>query len=134
MWLGGSALKSQELFGDGSQQVGISSGNQALKRCAFVGTNATSEVISSGLPFISAWLPDIKRRKHWTIGRASYCAGPERGDHNDVRSFTEDGQELLHTKLRSPTRATKSIFHVGIQVIMRRTNYYLISRAKCFNY
>src|ERR1700757_4875574 len=31
-----------------------------------------------------------------TIGRASYCAGPERGDHNDVRSFTEDGQELLH--------------------------------------
>ena len=31
-----------------------------------------------------------------TIGHASYCAGPDRGDHNDVRSFTEDGQELLH--------------------------------------
>ena len=38
------------------------------------------------------------------------------------------------TKLRCPTRATKSIFHVGMQVIMRKTNYYVISRAKCFNY
>src|SRR5467141_3286150 len=39
MWLVRSPLKSQELFGDGSRQVGISSGNQALTRCAFVVTN-----------------------------------------------------------------------------------------------
>src|SRR6266404_8286901 len=30
--------------------VGISSGNQALTRCAFVGTNQTDELITSGLP------------------------------------------------------------------------------------
>ena len=30
-------------------KVGISSGNQALKRCAFIGTNPTGELITSGL-------------------------------------------------------------------------------------
>jgi hypothetical protein len=33
-------------------KVGISSGNQALKRCAFVGTNPADEPITSGLPVI----------------------------------------------------------------------------------
>jgi hypothetical protein len=35
-------------------KVGISSGNQALKRCAFVSTNPTDEPITSGLPVIRA--------------------------------------------------------------------------------
>jgi len=35
-------------------KVGISSGNLALKRCAFVGINPTGELITSGLPVIRA--------------------------------------------------------------------------------
>jgi hypothetical protein len=35
---------------NGFVQVGISSGNQALTRCAFIGTNPTGELITSGLP------------------------------------------------------------------------------------
>jgi hypothetical protein len=31
-------------------EVGISSGNNPLTRCAFVGTNPTDELITSGLP------------------------------------------------------------------------------------
>src|SRR6267378_4337816 len=34
------------------REVGISSGNQVLTRCAFVGTNPTGELITSGLPVI----------------------------------------------------------------------------------
>src|SRR6266436_3437758 len=37
---------------DQSCEVGIASGNQALTRCAFVGTNPTDDSITSGLPVI----------------------------------------------------------------------------------
>jgi hypothetical protein len=51
MWLVRSPSKSQELFGDGSRQVGFS---PAIGRSiqALLGTNPTGELITSGLPVI----------------------------------------------------------------------------------
>ncbi len=37
---------------DEYRELGISSGKQPLKRCAFVGTNPTDEPITSALPVI----------------------------------------------------------------------------------
>jgi hypothetical protein len=42
MWLVRSPLKSQVLFGDGSRQVGLSSGNQTPMKCAFFRTDQFS--------------------------------------------------------------------------------------------
>src|SRR6266478_6208043 len=50
-----------------------------------------------------------KDRRLVQIGCANYGAGPERRDHNDVRAFTKDGQELLHQKKRTSHIRCKEI-------------------------
>jgi hypothetical protein len=42
------------------REVGISSGNQALTRCAFVGTNSTEQPIPSGSPVTQPTETDLR--------------------------------------------------------------------------
>jgi len=43
-------------------------------------------------------------------------------------------QELLRHQVAVPYPCDEKHISRGMQVIMRKTNYYLTSRAKCFNY
>ena len=45
---------SRSINHDRYREVGVSSGNQALTRCAFDGTIPTDELTTSGLPVIQA--------------------------------------------------------------------------------
>jgi len=51
-----------------SCEVGISSGNQALTRCAFAGTNSTEEPIASGLSVVRPFLFNGR----WSFARCSH--------------------------------------------------------------
>jgi hypothetical protein len=51
-------------YADKYREVGISSGNQALTRWAFVGTNSKNELITSGLPVIR---PEIEEAPEWAL-------------------------------------------------------------------
>src|SRR4029077_15321784 len=59
-----------------------------------------------------------KERRLVQIWRARNCAGPERGDHNDVRTSTEDGQELLHQKKRTSYIRRKKVVEVLYCVVV----------------
>src|SRR5260370_41282021 len=55
-WLPGGRVSRSNPVGhraDKYREVGLSSGNEALTRWAFVGTNPTDELITSGLPLKS---------------------------------------------------------------------------------
>src|SRR5271167_1154415 len=54
---------------DWYREVGISSGNQALTRCAFFGSNPTDESITSGLPVTRSQ----SAKRQYAFGLSSTC-------------------------------------------------------------
>jgi hypothetical protein len=54
---------------DNSREVGISSGNQALTRCAFLGTDGTSSSCSVNLKLAQ---PGVPRTENLDQGRVSF--------------------------------------------------------------
>jgi len=72
-------------------KVGISSGNQALKRCAFLGTNPTGELI----PVASGSCPRSLDAKPLSAWRARYQASCARISYNQIAQRSAERLAVL---------------------------------------